>query len=101
MQLAKATKSGIVQVLSTVNSLRMSWTTPPLYLDEFQQCVDQNGTALVILSTHQIGLTTHWTDGQGNPAFDRLHAMAEERGISVINQHDYIVRQGSRAKEAQ
>ena len=56
-------------------------------LDEFKKRADRDDTALVILSTHHVGR-------EGDPAFDRLEAMTQARGIPVISQFDYIVRGG-------
>ena len=56
-------------------------------LDEFKKRADRDDTALVILSTHHVGT-------EGDPAFDRLKAMAQARGIPVISQLDYIIRSG-------
>ena len=62
-------------------------------LDEFKKRADRDDAALVILSTHHVG-------GEGDPAFDRLKAMAQARGIPVISQFDYIVRGGGRVEDA-
>ena len=71
---------------------------PPVYedaldftgfaLDQFRERADRDGAALVILSIHHMGT-------RGHLGFDRLAALAESRGIPVINQHDYITRQGA------
>ena len=68
---------------------------PPVYedaldftafgLDQFRDRADRDGAALVILSTR---------------TFDRLSALAEPRGIPVIDQYDYITRQGARPRDA-
>ena len=57
-------------------------------LDQFRERADRDGAALVILSAHGMGT-------RGSLAFDRLTALAEARGIPVIDQHDYILRQGA------
>ena len=62
-------------------------------LDEFKRRADRDDAALVILSTHHVG-------AEGDPAFDRLKAMAEARGIPVISQLDYILRSGRRVEDA-
>lgn len=36
----------------------------------------------------------------GDPLFDRLYAMAEARGIPVINHYDYIIHQDYSIEEA-
>ena len=62
-------------------------------LDEFQRRAERDGAALVILATHTMGPTD-------NPLFQRLAAMAGERGIPVINQYDYIERVGGNVEDA-
>ena len=71
---------------------------PPVYedaldftafaLDQFRERADRDGAALVILSSHRIGT-------RGDLAFDRLTALAEPRGIPVIDYNDYVIRQGA------
>ena len=59
-------------------------------LDQFKARADHDGMSLVILSTHTM-----------KPLFfDRLNALATARGIPVIDQADYIRRQGFKVKEA-
>ena len=57
-------------------------------LDQFRERADRDGAALVILSTHTIGT-------RGDLGFDRLTALAEARGIPVIDYNDYVLRQGA------
>ena len=76
---------------------------PPVYedaldytdfaLDQFRERADRDGAALVILSTHYMGT-------RGHLGFDRLTALAEPRGIPIIDQHDYIARQGAEPMDA-
>ena len=76
---------------------------PPVYedaldftgfaLDQFRERADRDGAALVILSTHSMGT-------RGDLAFDRLTALAEPRGIPIIDQYDYIARQGAEPTDA-
>ena len=68
---------------------------PPVYedaldftLDQFRQRADRDSAALVILSSQTIGT-------RGAPGFDRLTALAEPRGIPVIDLSDYVLRQGA------
>ncbi len=71
---------------------------PPVYedaldftafaLDQFRERAARDGTALVILSSHYIGT-------RGDLGFDRLTALAEPRGIPVIDYNDYVLRQGA------
>ena len=71
---------------------------PPVYedaleytafgIDQFKLRADRDGAHLIILSA------TADTGTQGDPQFDRLVAIAEARGIPVISDYDYIVRQG-------
>ena len=56
-------------------------------LEQFVERAERDNVSLVILSEYRMG-------SSGHPAFDRLNAMAEERGIAVINLHDYLVHQG-------
>ena len=62
-------------------------------LDQFKHRAERDGFRLAILSISHMGT-------EGNPYFDRMHGMAEARGIPVINQYDYIVRQGGRVEDA-
>ena len=57
-------------------------------LDQFRERADRDGAALVILSSHGMGT-------RGDLAFDRLTALAEPRGIPVIDYNDYVLRQGA------
>ena len=57
-------------------------------LDQFRERADRDGAALVILSSHYMGT-------RGDLGFDRLTALAEPRGIPVIDYHDYVLRQGA------
>ena len=57
-------------------------------LDQFRERADRDGAALVILSTHYVGT-------RGDLGFDRLTALAESRGIPVIDYNDYVLRQGA------
>ena len=57
-------------------------------LDQFRERANRDGAALVILSTHYIGT-------RGDLGFDRLTALAEPRGIPVVDYTDYVLRQGA------
>ena len=57
-------------------------------LDLFKKRADRDGVHLVILSVHEM------RKRPGASPFDVLNAMAEERGIPVIDQYDYALRQG-------
>ena len=71
---------------------------PPVYedaldftgfaLDQFRERADRDGAALVILTSNHMGT-------RGDLGFDRLTALAEARGIPVIDYHDYVLRQGA------
>ena len=71
---------------------------PPVYedgldftgfaLDQFRERADRDGAALVILSSNYMGT-------RGDLGFDRLTALAEPRGIPVIDYNDYVLRQGA------
>ena len=57
-------------------------------IDQFKRRADRDGATLAIVAaTDRMGT-------QGDPQFDRLSAIAEARGIPVISQYDYVVRQG-------
>ena len=58
---------------------------------QFRERADRDGAALVILSTHYIGT-------RGDLAFERLTALAEPRGIPVIDYNDYVLRQGAKPR---
>ena len=62
-------------------------------LDEFVRRTKRDGAQLVILASHTMGPS-------GDPLFERLADMAGERGIPVINQSDYVARQGGDIKAA-
>ena len=80
---------------------RSTQDLPPVYedaldftafaLDQFRERADRDGAALVILSSHYIGT-------RGDLGFDRLTALAEPRGIPVIDYNDYVLRQGAEPK---
>ena len=71
---------------------------PPVYedgldftgfaLDQFRERADRDGAALVILTSNYMG-------ARGDLGFDRLTALAEARGIPVIDYNDYVLRQGA------
>ena len=63
-------------------------------LDEFKRRTERDGAALVILATHRMS----YVEGRG--ALARLNEMAGERGIPVIDQGDYIRRQGAGLRDA-
>ena len=63
-------------------------------LDEFRKRAERDGAALAILATHRM----HRFGGGG--VFARMNAMAEERGIPVIDQAAFIRRQGAELREA-
>ena len=62
-------------------------------LDEFVDRTKRDGAQLVILASHTMGPS-------GDPLFERLGDMARERGIPVVNQSDYVARQGGDIKAA-
>ena len=57
-------------------------------LDQFKERTERDGGSLVILTSYTMGT-------RGHGYFDHLSALAEARGISVIDQYDYIRRQGA------
>ena len=57
-------------------------------IDQFKRRADRDGARLIILAaTKDMGTP-------GDPQFDRLTAITEPRGIPIISDYDYIVRQG-------
>ena len=56
--------------------------------DQFQARAERDGARLLILASHNTRL-------HGERVHARLAALAAARGIPVIDQHDYIVRQGA------
>ena len=71
---------------------------PPVYadgldftgfaLDQFRERAARDGAALVILTSNYMGT-------RGDLGFERLTALAEARGIPVIDYHDYVLRRGA------
>ena len=59
--------------------------------DEFKPRAERDGATLVILAAHPVG--------RGR-LFDRLLVLARARGIPVIDQRGYIVRQGGDPRAA-
>ena len=62
-------------------------------LDEFVGRTERDGAELVILASHTMGPSDA-------PLFERMAEMARERGIPVINQSDYVARQGGNIEDA-
>lgn len=62
-------------------------------LDQFKARADRDDAELVILASHTLG-------GSGNAMFDWMSDIAEARGIPVIDQYDYIIRQNGNIKDA-
>lgn len=56
-------------------------------LQQFKKRSERDQAALLILSEYHMG-------SRGDPAFDRLNAMAEAQGIPVVSLHDYLIRRG-------
>ena len=89
--------------IARINSVFEREDMPPIFeealeftgyaLDQFKERADRDGVSLVILSTYTMGT-------RGDRLFDRMHALAEERGIPVIDQTAYIRRQGGRISDA-
>ncbi len=61
--------------------------------DQFRERTERDGAALVILSIHAMRTL-------GDAGFDRLVALAEQRGIPVIDQYDHMLRQGADWRDA-
>ena len=62
-------------------------------LDEFKKRTERDGAALVILAPHPMS-------NYGGGVLARLNETAAERGIPVIDQSDYIRRQGAELRDA-
>ena len=60
-------------------------------LDQFKKRTDRDGVALLILTAHSM---------RKHGLFDPISDMSEERGIPIIDQHDYILRQGGNIADA-
>lgn len=63
-------------------------------LDQFKERTDRDAVSLVILASHRMKVL-------GKRLFDRLHALAEARGIPVIDQYDHILGRGAEPREAE
>ena len=63
-------------------------------LDQFKARADRDGVALIILATHIM------RTNEAGLFFDWMKAMAEARGIPVVDQYDYIVGRGNAVKDA-
>ena len=57
-------------------------------LDQFKERTERDSTSLVILASYTMGT-------RGHGLFDHMSALAEARGIPIIDQYDYIRRQGA------
>ncbi len=62
-------------------------------LDQFRERTDRDGAALAILSTHSMR-------ARGGLGFERMAALAEARGIPVIDQYGHIIHQGAHRRDA-
>ena len=62
-------------------------------LEQFQQRVNRDGVELAILATHTLKT-------RGPRTFERTSQMAATLGIPVIDQADYILRQGAALSDA-
>ena len=63
-------------------------------IEQFKRRADRDDARLIILSA------TNAMGTRGDPQFDRLNAIAEARGIPVISDYDYIVRQGHNHRDS-
>ena len=62
-------------------------------LDQFKERAQRDGASLVILASHV--MVEH-----GDQVLHRLNALAQARDIPVIDQYDYILRQGGSYEDA-
>ena len=63
-------------------------------LDEWKKRAERDGAALVILASHRMRR-------YGEGTFARMNEMAAERSIPVIDQADFIYRQGAELRDAE
>ena len=66
-------------------------------LDQWLERTQRAGSKLVVLSTHT--MRSSWPSAPEDP-FKRLVPMVEARGIPLVDQYDYIVRQGGDPRDA-
>ena len=66
-------------------------------LDQWLERTQRAGSRLVVLSTHVMRLS--WPPAPEEP-FERLAPMAEARDVLLVDQYDYIVRQGGDPRDA-
>ncbi len=62
-------------------------------MEQFKQRADRDGAKLVILASYTLRF-------HGPTTFERLSRMAATLGIPVIDQADYILRQGAKPEDA-
>ena len=62
-------------------------------LDQFKERTERDGVSLVILASYTMGT-------RGHAFFDHMSALTEARGIPVIDEYDYIRRQGAAKRDA-
>ena len=70
-----------------------AWEYTAFALDRFKERTERDGASLVILAGH-----TAADHGEG--VLHRLNAMAEARDVPVVDQRDWIVRQGGDVADA-
>ena len=63
-------------------------------LRQFQARANRDGTRIIILMTHTM------RSEKGNKSFDLMNTLAKVRNIPIIDQYDYIIRQGGRVEDA-
>ena len=89
------------EALTRVHAMRL-WSAPvfedglqytAFALEQFRERAHRDGADLVILTTHTLKT-------RGTPTFERLSKMAAALGIPVIDQTDYIFRQGASLADA-
>ena len=89
------------EALTRAHAMRF-WATPVFEdglqytvfaLEQFRERTRRDGASLVIL-------TTHTMKTRGTPTFERLSRMAATLDIPVIDQADYILRQGASLTDA-
>ena len=77
-------------------ALEEAWEYTAFAMEQFRERAERDGARLVILASHRLKLV-YAEAGM----FDRLGEVAAALGIPVIDQADYILRQGGRLGKAQ
>ena len=66
-------------------------------LDQWQERAARAGSRIVVLSTHVMRMPLSWMT---EAPFEHLVPLAKSKGIPLVDQYDYIVRQGGDPRDA-